>query len=74
MEAHLNVISYEIDQKGGADLDRFVGIFGFARKGGVLATTTVQFLSSEVPVATSNFIIPTGTRVVASGTLERVAS
>lgn len=57
------VINYtmDIDSKVGADLDKFVSLFGFARQGGNVATGTVTF--SRDSVATSDLAIPAGTQV-----------
>lgn len=53
---------YDIDTKTGADLDKFVALFGFARQGGRAATGTVTF--SRLTDSTTDIIIPAGTQIV----------
>lgn len=71
MDAHLNVVSYEIDQKSGDALDKFVSLFGgFARKSASLATGVVRFSSSE-GIASQDYLIPRGMLVSSPGNTER---
>lgn len=58
------VLNYQmdIDTKMGADLDKFVGLFGFARQGGRRATGTVVF--SRVTPSDRDVVIPVGTQVI----------
>ncbi len=58
------VLNYQmdIDTKIGADLDKFVALFGFARQGGRRATGTVT-LSRATP-ADRDIVIPIGTQVI----------
>lgn len=56
--------TYDIDTKVGADLDKMVALFGFARQGGRAATGFVTF--SRSVVATNDIVIPSGTQVVKS--------
>ncbi len=57
------VLNYQmdIDTKIGADLDKFVALFGFARQGGRRATGTVTFMRATA--AERDIIIPIGTQV-----------
>jgi len=54
--------AYDIDTKAGADLDKFVALFGFARQGGHNATGIVTF--SRTSNTTLDLVIPSGTQVV----------
>jgi len=58
------VLNYQmdIDTKIGADLDKFVALFGFARQGGRRATGTVTF--SRATAAERDIVIPVGTQVI----------
>ena len=58
--------AYDIDTKAGADLDKFVALFGFARQGGHNASGTVTF--SRFADATLDLVIPVGTQVVKPST------
>jgi uncharacterized phage protein gp47/JayE len=53
---------YDIDTKAGADLEKFVSLFGFNRTGGRRATGFVRF-SRSTPAPT-NILIEAGTQVV----------
>jgi len=53
---------YNIDTKVGADLDKFVALFGFARQGGRRSTGTVTLTRSAV--ADTDIVIPAGTQVI----------
>lgn len=57
---------YDVDTKVGADLDKFVALFGFARQGGRRATGTVTF--SRVTPAERDIVIPAGTQLVKPAT------
>lgn len=57
---------YDIDTKIGADLDKFVALFGFARQSGRSATGTVTF--SRASAADRDIVIPAGTQVVKPST------
>lgn len=62
------VLNYQmdIDTKLGADLDKFVALFGFARQGGRRATGSVT-LSRTTP-AERDIVIPIGTQVIKPAT------
>src|SRR3954465_1242513 len=55
VDSYVANYQYDIDTKVGADLDKFVALFGFARQGGRSATGTVTF--SRVTAATVDLII-----------------
>lgn len=55
--------SLDIDSKFGSDLDKFLGIFGFARQRGTAARGWVTF--SRVSAATIDVTIPAGTQLQA---------
>lgn len=57
---------YDVDAKAGADLDKFVALFGFARQAGRRATGTIT-LSRNVP-ATADISIPAGTQIIKAAT------
>lgn len=57
---------YDIDSRVGADLDKFVALFGFARQGGRRATGFVTF--SRSTAALTDVVIPIGTQVVKPAT------
>lgn len=67
-EADQYILNYQhdIDTKVGTDLDRFVGLFGFARQEGRRATGTVTF--DRQLTATTDVFIPVGTQVVKPAT------
>jgi uncharacterized phage protein gp47/JayE len=54
--------TYDIDTKVGADLDKMVALFGFARQGGRAATGYVTL--ARTSVATTDIVIPGGTQVL----------
>lgn len=58
------VLNYQmdIDTKIGADLDKFVALFGFARQGGRKAVGSVTF--SRANPADRDIVIPVGTQVI----------
>ena len=57
---------YNVDTKIGADLDKFVALFGFARQGGRRSTGTVTF--SAVTAGGTDTIIPAGVQVIKGAT------
>lgn len=66
VDAFVQNYQYDIDTKVGADLDKFVALFGFARQGGRAANGTVTF--SRFSSTTTDLIIPAGTQVARSAT------
>jgi uncharacterized phage protein gp47/JayE len=63
---------YDIDSKAGADLDKFVALFGFARQAGRQATGTVTL--GVLSPAITDIFIASGTQVVKPATSVTPAS
>jgi uncharacterized phage protein gp47/JayE len=57
---------YNVDTKVGADLDKFVALFGFARQGGRRGTGTVTFQTTTASITDTT--IPAGTQVIKPAT------
>jgi uncharacterized phage protein gp47/JayE len=66
LDNYLLQYQFDIDTKVGADLDKFVALFGFARQGGRRATGTVIF--SRETEATQDIQIPAGTQILRPAT------
>ncbi len=62
VDTYVQQYAYDIDTKSGADLDKFVALFGFARQGGRNAVGTVTF--SRFSNTNLDLIVPAGTQVV----------
>lgn len=66
LDNYLLQYQFDIDTKVGADLDKFVALFGFARQGGRRATGFVTFSrESEAP---QDIQIPAGTQILRPAT------
>lgn len=69
VEAQIDILSLttglDIDTKLGTDLDRFLGLFGFARQKGTASTGVVQFSRNEA--APFDIVIDRGTQLLSEG-------
>lgn len=65
LDSQLLSYQYDIDAKIGADLDDFVGLFGFARLARQRANGVVVFSRSSANAAKEAAYIPPGTQIVA---------
>jgi uncharacterized phage protein gp47/JayE len=66
IDQYVTQYQFDIDTKVGTDLDKFVALFGFARRGGTRATGTVTF--SRATPADRDIIIRAGTQVIRPAT------
>jgi uncharacterized phage protein gp47/JayE len=61
IDQYVTQYQFDVDTKVGTDLDKFVALFGFARRGGSRSTGVVEF--SRATPADSDILIRAGTQV-----------